>query len=463
MQAYFIEKRDEKTIPIKIIQADELDGWLGQQDDAVSQWVQANQYQAKPGTHCLVPNSTGDIACVLYAKEPRQLWSYAKLAASLPAGEYYLDADSHGLQQEAEWELALLGWGLGHYKYQRYLKNDNTRLAQLALPSHMDKQWLDDLLYTHVFVRDLINTPCEEMGPPDLADAAKKLAKSFSGKCKIISGDALLKNNFNTIHAVGRAAAREPRLIDITWGDKKHPKVTLVGKGVCFDTGGLDLKGAAGMREMKKDMGGAAHALGLACLIMSQKLPVRLRVLIPAVENSVSGNALRPGDVIRTHAGKTVEIHNTDAEGRLILCDALSEAVAEKPECLFDFATLTGAAFVALGSEIPACYSNNEALAEGVTSASQKTEDLLWRLPLHAAYKHYLKSTIADISNASPVPMAGSITAALYLQEFVPDDIAWMHFDMMASNPTAQPGRPKGAEVMAIRAVFYYLQERYGL
>jgi leucyl aminopeptidase len=298
--------------------------------------------------------------------------------------------------------------------------------------------------------------------PEHLADTMIVLGKEFGARVEQVVGDALLEQNFPAIHAVGRASVHAPRLLDLRWGEEGNPRLTLVGKGVCFDSGGLDLKSANGMRLMKKDMGGAAHALGLARLIMSTGLPVRLRVLVAAVENAVAGNALRPGDVIRSRKGLTIEIDNTDAEGRLILCDALAEGAIEQPELLIDFATLTGAARVALGTEVPALFSNSDELAAGLLAAAEAQQDPLWRLPLYNPYREMLDSKIADIANAANAPYAGAITAALFLREFVPEETAWAHVDVMAWNTRSRPARPEGGEAMGIRAVSHYLRQRFG-
>ncbi len=299
------------------------------------------------------------------------------------------------------------------------------------------------------------------MMPEHLAEATAVLAQSFGAQVDQIIGDDLLTQNYPTIHMVGRASTHAPRLIDLQWGDDHAPKVTLVGKGVCFDSGGLDIKPSAGMRYMKKDMGGAAHVLGLAHLIMSNQLPVRLRVLIPAVENAVAGNAFRPGDVIKTRKGLTVEIDNTDAEGRLVLCDALAEAQTENPDILIDFATLTGAARVALGTELPGFFCNQPAFATALQDAGNRSGDPVWELPLHAPYKDMLKSDIADMVNCAASPFGGAITAALYLQAFVEPKTTWAHFDIMAWNNRKLPGRPIGGEAFGVRAVYAALEKRY--
>ncbi len=307
-------------------------------------------------------------------------------------------------------------------------------------------------------VRDLVNTPAADMGPAQLAEAARDLAKRHRGKCTVLVGDTLLKRNYPAVHAVGRAAAEEPRLIDLRWGSK-GPKVTLVGKGVCFDSGGLDLKPAAGMKLMKKDMGCAAHVLGLASLIMAEKLPLQLRVLVPAVENAVSGNAFRPLDVLQTRKGLTVEVGNTDAEGRLVLCDALAEADSEKPDLLIDFATLTGAARVALGPDLPAMFCNDDKLAGLILRHGAVEGDPVWRLPLHKGYRPGLESKVADLNNISNSPYGGAITAALFLENFVSPGTRWAHFDIMAWNVATRPGRPEGGEAMGLRAVYAAIVE----
>ena len=299
------------------------------------------------------------------------------------------------------------------------------------------------------------------MGPSQLALAARNLAKKFNANIKVISGERLIKQNFPTIHAVGRASDDPPRLIDLNWGKVSHPKVSIVGKGVCFDTGGLNLKPTAGMLRMKKDMGGGARTLGLASLIMALKLPVRLRVLVPAVENNVAGNSIRPLDVIKTRKGITVEIGNTDAEGRLVMCDALALADADKPDMIVDFSTLTGAARVAVGTDIAAMFCNNDKLAADLEKASVAVQDPVWRLPLWQPYRQMLDSKVADINNVSEGGFGGAITAALYLQEFVSDETPWAHFDIMAWNTKPRPGRPVGGEAQSLRAVFEMLETRY--
>jgi leucyl aminopeptidase len=310
-----------------------------------------------------------------------------------------------------------------------------------------------------MFVRDLVNTPAEDMNPETLAEEFCQLANEFKADVKVEVD--LLNNNYPAIHAVGRAAHHAPRLLDLKWGDKKHPKVTLVGKGVCFDTGGLDIKPASGMITMKKDMGGAANVMGLARLIMSFNLPICLRVLIPAVENAISSNSYRPSDIINTRKGLSVEIGNTDAEGRVVLSDALAEASNDKPDLLIDFATLTGASRVALGGEMPALFARNHKTAQDLVSVSNCETDFLWHMPLFASYNRFMKSDIADLNNTSSMPLGGAITAALFLQNFVADGIDWLHIDLAAWNYVSMPGRPKGGEAQGVRAVFSYLKERF--
>ncbi|WP_341705464.1 leucyl aminopeptidase family protein, partial [Ferrovibrio sp.] len=380
---------------------------------------------------------------------------------ALPEGEYRL-ADTRKMNQLAA-DDAALGWALAAYRFDRYKKPAAGRRgrARLVWPAKADRARVVALYDGIVLARDLVNTPAADMGPAELAEAARAVALLGGGSFACIIGDDLLEQNYPMIHAVGRASVRLPRLIDITWGNPKHPKLTLVGKGVCFDTGGLDLKPSAGMLLMKKDMGGAAVVLGLAAAIMALKLPVRLRVLVAAVENSVSGNAMRPGDVLTSRKGLTVEIGNTDAEGRLVLADALAEADREKPDWLIDCATLTGAARVAIGPDLPALYSSDDTMAQALLAAGLAAADPLWRMPLHRPYREYIEGKVADISNSADTPFAGSITAALFLQEFVEKTKAWAHLDMFAWNPKARPGRPAGAEATGLRALFAAIEARY--
>jgi len=377
-------------------------------------------------------------------------------AARPPAGPYRID----GALPPPAAGRAALGWALGTYAFARYREPRNA-FATLVWPEGCDRDAVERAAGATFLVRDLINTPASDLGPGQLADAAMTLASGHGADCRVIAGDDLLAEGFPAIHAVGRASSRAPRLVDLVWGAAAAPKVTLVGKGVCFDTGGLDLKPAGPMKLMKKDMGGAAHALGLGHMVMAAGLPVRLRILIPAVENSVSGNALRPLDVVTTRRKLTVEIGNTDAEGRVILADALAEASTETPALIVDFATLTGAARVALGTGLPALFCNDDALAEALLANGRAVDDPLWRMPLWKPYRDLIDSKVADLTNAAEGGHGGAITAALFLEEFVDAGIPWAHFDLMAWNTKSKPGRPEGGEAAAMRALFAYLAERF--
>lgn len=448
-----IEEQPDNAIPVVPIEEDSFSAWLDEQPEDVRRWVERTCFSAKPGSVCLIPRGDGDLAGVLTGiTTPNDPWVCGDLPVVLPEGSYYLEAD----WSSSALEHASIGWALGAYEFTRY-KPSNRSPPRLVIHRTCDAKRTKDQVQAILLVRDLINTPAEDMMPEQLANAIVSMAQDFDAQVKQIVGNELLEQQFPAIHAVGRASNHPPRLIELRWGDETNRKLTLVGKGVCFDSGGLDLKGAAGMRLMKKDMGGAAHAIGLARTVMSADLPVRLRVLIPAVENAVSGNALRPGDVISSRNGLTIEIDNTDAEGRLILCDALAEAVAEEPDLVLDFATLTGAARVALGTDVPALFCNSDELATGLLSAAESVGDPIWRLPLYKPYRELIESKFADIANSSSTPFAGAVTAALFLQEFVPDEIPWAHFDLMAWNMRNRPGRPEGGEAMGLRAVFKYL------
>jgi len=449
------EARDASAVPIHAVAKDRYSAWLETQPTSVRDWLAASRFRADVGAIAWLPSeAVAKSVLAITASEP--LYSLGDLPNRLSEGRYRLESAPSGRALS----LALLGWGLGAYRFARYKRSDR-QPAELEIPAGVDANALERELDAVALVRDLINTPANDMLPSHLASAAEDVAREFGARATTTVGDELAKS-FPMIHAVGRASTDAPRLIDLVWGDPAHPKVTLVGKGVCFDSGGLDLKPANGMRLMKKDMGGAAHALGLARLVMANALPVRLRVLIPAVENAVAGNAFRPGDVIRARSGTTVEIDNTDAEGRLVLCDALSLACEEKPAALIDYSTLTGAARTALGTELPALFANDDALAVGIESAGRACADPVWRLPLHAPYKKMLDSKIADFANGSSSPYAGAIVAALFLETFVAAGVPWAHFDIMAWNTASQPGRPEGGEAMGLRAVYAMLAERFG-
>jgi leucyl aminopeptidase len=374
----------------------------------------------------------------------------ATTAQQLPEGKYRFEDDNDEL---------VIGWLLGQYQFDRY-KSNGSKINKLLVSSDQHERLC--MVVNGLFLaRDLINTPTNDMGPAELAEVTKEIAIEYGANFAQCVDQELLEKGYRTIYTVGQAAENRPRLIELTWGDESAPKLTLVGKGVCFDSGGLDIKPAAGMRIMKKDMGGAAHALGLAVMIMAAKLKVRLRVLLPAVENSISSNAFRPGDIIKTYKGTTVEIDNTDAEGRLVLCDALTLAGEEQPELILDFATLTGAARVAMGPDVVPYFTDDESIASELQQSSDNTNDPVWRLPLFKGYESDLKSTVADMSNMGKGPFGGAITAALYLKHFVPADIPWVHFDLYGWNLGRKPTCPEGGQSMAIQAVFAMLQNRY--
>jgi leucyl aminopeptidase len=413
-------------------------------------------FDAAAGTLALLHDASGKLVRVLAGVDTRApLDALAALSTTLPVGTYRLAAEGVLRDQRA----AALGWALGAYQFTRY--RAATRAPATLAVRAADLAPLQQLIDATALVRDLVNTPTEDLGPEQLADAVKRVAKTRRAKWREWVGDALLDANFPTIHAVGRASHRAPRLVELQWGKASDPKLVLVGKGVCFDTGGLNLKPGDGMRWMKKDMGGAAHALALAQLVMQAKLPVRLTLLIPTVENSVAGSAIRPGDVITTRAGLRVEIDNTDAEGRLILCDALAYASEQQPDLIIDFATLTGAARVALGADLPALFANRDELAEQLLAAGRAVGDPLWRLPLWQPYRQLLDSYLADFVNTGASHQAGAITAALYLERFVAAPTAWLHLDTYAWNDADRPGRPRGGEAMGLRAMFALLQGRY--
>ncbi len=383
-------------------------------------------------------------------------WCMAKLAEALPAGTYR--------RANGEPGAALLGWVTAQYRFDRYKGDDKAEGPRVLLTK--DAKSIDAVLAEAVataLVRDLVNTPAEDMGPAQLEAEAARLAKTHKAELKITSGDALTRE-FPMVHAVGRAAGRShaPRMIELHWGDPKHPRLAIVGKGVCFDSGGLDIKPASGMAMMKKDMGGAAHALALAGLVMARGLKVRLHLLVPAVENAISGNAFRPGDILASRKGLTVEITNTDAEGRLVLGDALARAGEEQPELILDFATLTGAARVALGPDLPALMARRDETAQALIDAGDACDDPVWRLPLPESYREWLKSDIADLVNSHANGFAGASVAGLFLDRFVPDGTDWAHFDTFAWRPAAKPGRPKGGEALGLRAAWHMLLGRFG-
>ena len=442
------------TLPLHLLDQGQWSAWRDAQNAAHRAWIESQKFAASPGAILLLPGPEGVAGAVSVIGDVLDPSAYGHLAQGLPEADWRVDAPPTGAALAA----LQVGWGLGSYRFTRY-KQAARAPARLLLEDQAAEAL--DVLAACVRVRDLVNTPTEHMGPGQLEEVARDIATRHGAQLEAITGDELLARNFPAIHAVGRASHRAPRLIALRWGDSGLPHVALVGKGVCFDTGGLDLKAADGMRNMKKDMGGAAHALALAELIMARKLPLRLTLLVPAVENAVGPDAFRPGEVIATRQGLSVEIDNTDAEGRVILADALTHAGELSPEVLLDFATLTGAARVALGPDLPALFCNDDALANDWIAAGEQLRDPLWRMPLWRPYLRYLNSGIADLANAGS-RMAGAVTAALYLERFVPAQQKWAHLDVYAWNDSDRPGRPAGGEAMALRAAFEMLKTRYG-
>jgi leucyl aminopeptidase len=444
----------ETGVPVILFSAREWEGARQGLGSSARNWCDAHAFKAQPGRSLAVPGQGGAIAQVLAGRQDdADGFALSRLCRTLPPGNYRLEGDV------ADAGLVALGWCLEAYGFSAYSKPQQP-LAKLVCPRGVDRAAVLRAARATYLVRDLVNTPASDMGPDELEAEAAKLARAHKAKLAVTSGRALEKG-FPMIHAVGRASPRAPRLIDFTWGPARAPRVTLVGKGVCFDTGGLDIKPASGMALMKKDMGGAANVLGLAQMIMEAKLKLRLRVLIPAVENAISGNAFRPGDVLRSRKGLTVEIGNTDAEGRLVLADALALADEESPDLLIDMATLTGAARVALGPDLPPFYTDDDDLADAMARAGQAENDPVWRLPLWRSYHRLFESSVADMNNAGESGFAGSITAALFLRRFVEKARAHVHFDVFAWTPAALPGRPKGGEAQAMRALFSVIRDRY--
>ncbi len=457
MHPIFAEADATPAIPILFVNAATFEKTIAGIDDREQVYVRATGFEPKAGRHLVVPKADGTLAGVLFGIEAadeavKDLLRPAQLATALPAGLYRFANAPHDAR------LAALGFALGVYQFSRYRKAE-VRNVRLVVPAGVDGDDLTRIAEGVALCRDLINTPSNDMGPDELEGAARKLAEDHGANFDVTRGNALARD-FPLIQAVGMGSPRAPRLIDITWGKDGDPKITLVGKGVCFDTGGLDIKPDTGMLNMKKDMGGAATALGLAHMIMSRKLNVRLRVLIPAVENSISGTSFRPRDVYKSRKGITVEIGNTDAEGRLVLADALALADDDKPALIVDFATLTGAARVALGPELPATFTDDDTLAAEFAAAGTAEQDPSWRLPLWRPYEALLDSKVADTNNVSTGGQGGAITAALFLRKFVTAK-SWLHLDVFAWNTTGKPGRPEGAECQTARALYAMLTARY--
>jgi leucyl aminopeptidase len=434
-----------------------FEAWLKAQPTRLRLAAEAQGFKGDGFQVAILPGERDEWSALLGVANVEELspWCLAKAAESLPEGVYRVAGRGPG--------PAILGWLLGQYRFDRYKKEKAGKGKNVLLtdePARIDETV--SIAESTFLVRDLVNIPAGDLGPAELQAAAEAVAQEFGAKVSVTAGKAL-DEGYPMVAAVGRAASEEraPRMIELIWGDQRHPRLALVGKGVCFDSGGLDLKPSAGMRLMKKDMGGAAHALALARLVMKAKLPVRLHLLIPAVENAVSGAAFRPGDILRSRAGLSVEIGNTDAEGRLILGDALARAGEEKPELILDFATLTGAARVALGPDLPALFANDDSLAESMLGFGTAQSDPLWRMPLWKPYDEMLKSDVADLGNMADAPMAGAVTAALFLQNFVPAGTPWAHLDTFAWRTAAKPGRPKGGDALGLRAAWELLKSRY--
>jgi len=456
------EEAEVPTIPVRLVEAEALDALLAEFPAPQAAWIRANRFRARLGAALALPAEDGSVSRVLVgwgtaAERRRDRLHLGAFARTASPGSYRLE----GALAPAEAEQAALGWMLGRYRFDRYKGDRVEAEAELETPEGVDGDRLGRITEGVFITRDLINTPANDMGPEALERAARRLAERHGAEVETTAGDDLLEANLPLIHAVGRAGPQAPRLIDLSWGAEDDPAVTLVGKGVCFDTGGLNLKPSGSMALMKKDMGGAATVLGLAHMIMALDLPVRLRVLIPAVENSVSATAMRPGDVLTSRKGLTVEINNTDAEGRLVLADALTLAAEAEPALIVDMATLTGAARVALGPDLPPFFTDDEALAADLATAATKVADPIWRLPLWAPYETDIEPAIADLDNAPKTGFAGAITAALFLKRFAGEG-PWVHFDVFGWTPVSRPGRPKGGECQAARAVLAVLEARYG-
>lgn len=444
-----------KATPMRVATPATWPGILARLPRHAQAWAEAQGFTGTSGDNLLIPDGKGAIAeVILGAGEGDDGFKLIRQCGQLPPGTYFFEAEKQGTPEFAE-----LAWCLEAYGFDRY-KSQTRKTRRLVCSKHVDYDGVVRLANATYLVRDLINTPSNDLGPDELEDAARRVASRYKAKLRVTAGEAL-KRGFPMIHAVGQASPRQPRLIDFSWGAARAPRVTLVGKGVCFDTGGLDIKPASGMALMKKDMGGAANVLGLAQMIMDAKLPVRLRVLIPAVENAIAGNAFRPGDILKSRKGLTVEIGNTDAEGRLVLGDALALADEEAPDLLIDMATLTGSARVALGPDLPPFYTTDEGLAAGLTRHAGEQRDPLWRMPFWEPYYTLFESPVADMNNNADSSFAGSITAALFLKRFVEKAKSYVHLDIYGWTPTAKPGFPKGGEAQGIRALFSLISERY--
>jgi leucyl aminopeptidase len=460
IEKLFTFEKTHEAIPIVLMNKEQLESLSFVKPK--EKWLKSSAFQAKPYEYRYIPNAKGEIQEIVIGFDDFNPWILGDLANMLPIGDYYIKTK---MPKESLFNL-YLGWGLGAYGF----KNKEVNLiskAKLLIADPKHEKKLKLMLDSFFWVRDLINLPSTDLYPQKLSEKAVEMASLYGAESKVIVGDDLLKENYPLIYAVGKASVHKPTMTILEWGDKKHPKVSLVGKGITFDTGGVNIKPDAGMRLMKKDMAGAAHALGLARLIMGLNLPVCLQVLIPSAENAVSGNAYKQLDVITSRKGLTVEIGHTDAEGRLVLADALFESTAHNPELLIDFATLTGAMRTALGPELPGFFTNNDALGETLMNLGEKMHDPLWQMPLFKPYKKWIKGRNADLCNvassslASEVGLGGAITAALFLEEFIPKNTDWVHIDFAAWNYGSKPGRPEGGEVMTLRTILAYLEKKY--
>lgn len=455
--AYALISAKGRATPLYLLETGSYARWLNKQEKRQQIWLALNNFKADAGQMLLLPAPDGSLeAVVVGAGEAADMWSLAALPHSLPRGNFAL-ASTH--RKETLNDLAL-GWALGTYKFDRYLSFKNILHSTLHVPG-ADLMRVERLAGAIKLVRDLINTPANDLGPEELVAAGLAIAKAHKAKARVLKGEELLQENYPAIYAVGKGSARPPMLLDFSWGPANAPKLTLVGKGVVFDTGGLDIKPSAGMLTMKKDMGGAAHVLALAQLIMQNNLKVRLRVLVPAVENSVSGNAMRPSDIIPSRSGKTIEIGNTDAEGRVILCDCLYEAAQDKPDWLIDFATLTGAAWMATGPQMGTFFSNDEKLAAALQAGAARTSDPLHRMPLYQPYVKAVRGKISDLNNNPSLGSGGTITAALFLEQFIGKGQRWAHFDVRAWNEAARPGRPDGGDAWGLRASYDAIERKF--
>lgn len=455
MQLINVTGKARTSVPIVPLEKKNVAAWLKKQPAFAKQWLKVNGFTGEPGQFCLLPDKSGKLKQVVAGIGEADIWSLAFLPGVLPPLHYHIATPFHAEQATQ----VTLGWALAGYRFTRYKKNDKPA-AQLVAPRNADMDYIESMANAIHWARDLINTPAADMNPKALAEEAADFARSLGGKTTIFKGEQLLRENYPTVYAVGKASSVPPHLVDIRFSRPGAPKVTLVGKGITFDSGGLDIKPTAGMKLMKKDMAGAAIVLALAKALVETGVEVDLRLILPIAENAVSGNAMRPLDIVKTRKGITVEIGNTDAEGRLVLCDALAEADTEKPDLLIDCSTLTGAARVALGTDVPAFFTEDDALADDMMKHARQQSDPVWRLPLVGEYRKFLDTPAADLSNDPESGYGGAITAALYLKEFVTKTKSWLHLDMMAWNLSGRPGRPKGGEAMAVRALYALIKEK---